>query len=227
MALEGPTYLQLADWRRRIATLYAEVRSHASSNPAAALAHWRAVRSHLYCTHPQSPVPVHERETFRAQHFPHDPALRFEVPIILDVIGHERRGGHAEVAEPAAPGARVEAIPTSAGSNMVMQRLGWIDVPFPAGERRLTLYWLEGYTGGLYLPFGDSTNGVGTYGAGRYLLDGAKSADLGGDAARGTLIIDFNFAYHPSCAFDPRWTCPLTPPENRLDLPIHAGERIA
>jgi uncharacterized protein (DUF1684 family) len=58
------------------------------------------------------------------------------------------------------------------------------------------------------------------------VLDAVKSADLGGNAATGTLIIDFNFAYHPSCAFDPRWACPLAPPENRLDLPIRAGERL-
>jgi uncharacterized protein len=65
---------------------------------------------------------------------------------------------------------------------------------------------------------------VSVHAAGPYVLDAVKSADLGGNAATGTLIIDFNFAYHPSCAFDPRWACPLAPPENRLDLPIHAGE---
>ena len=86
---------------------------------------------------------------------------------------------------------------------------------------------MEGYAGGLFLPFRDATNGVETYGAGRYLLDGAKGADLGGDVARATLILDFNFAYQPSCAFDPRWACPLAPPENRLDIQVRAGERIA
>lgn len=67
---------------------------------------------------------------------------------------------------------------------------------------------MEGYAGGLFLPFRDATNGRETYGAGRYLLDAAKSADLGGDLGRGTLLLDFNFAYQPSCAFDPRWACP-------------------
>jgi uncharacterized protein (DUF1684 family) len=86
---------------------------------------------------------------------------------------------------------------------------------------------MEGYTGGLFLAFRDATGGVESYVAGRYLLDGAKSADLGGDPARGTLVLDFNFAYQPSCAFDPRWACPLAPAENRLDLPIRAGERLA
>jgi uncharacterized protein len=85
---------------------------------------------------------------------------------------------------------------------------------------------MAGYAGGLFIPFRDATNGGQTYGAGRYLVDAAKSADLGGDPARNSLIIDFNFAFQPSCAFDPRWACPLAPPENRLDLPVRAGERL-
>jgi uncharacterized protein (DUF1684 family) len=114
----------------------------------------------------------------------------------------------------------------STGQPLAFRRVGWLDIPFPTGKRRLGLYWIEGYGGGLFLPFRDATNGTETYAAGRYVLDAVKSADLGGNAATGTLIIDFNFAYHPSCAFDPRWACPLAPPENRLDLPIRAGERL-
>ena len=74
----------------------------------------------------------------------------------------------------------------------------------------LELYWLEGYGGGLFVPFADATSGRETYGAGRYLLDTVKGADLGQRGGR--LVLDFNFAYQPSCAYDPRWTCPLTPP---------------
>ena len=85
---------------------------------------------------------------------------------------------------------------------------------------------MRGYTGGLFLPLGDATNGVETYGAGRYLLDGAKSADLGGDPAAGTLVVDLNFAFQPSCAFDPQWACPLAPPESRVPIRIEAGERL-
>jgi uncharacterized protein (DUF1684 family) len=105
--------------------------------------------------------------------------------------------------------------------------LGVVRLPFASGERSLNVHLLSGYAGGLFLPFRDKTNGRETYGAGRYVLDGAKSADLGGDAERGTLVVDFNFAYQPSCAFDPRWACPLAPPENRLDLAVEAGERLA
>ena len=75
-------FLELADWRRRVAELYAEVRRLAATEPAAALEHWRAVRERLYREHPQSPLPAVARATFRARHFPHDPALRFEVPLL-------------------------------------------------------------------------------------------------------------------------------------------------
>ena len=87
----------------------------------------------------------------------------------------------------------------------------------------LPIYWFEGYAGGLWLPFADATNGTRTYGGGRYLYDTIKGADLG--ATSDGFILDFNFAYNPSCAFDERWSCPLSPPENKLPLPVRAGER--
>ena len=83
----------------------------------------------------------------------------------------------------------------------------------PAAQT-LDLYWLEGYGGGVYLCFADATSGTETYGACRYLLDTVKGADLG--ETNGRLVLDFNFAYNPSCAYDPRWVCPLAPPGNRL-----------
>jgi uncharacterized protein len=83
----------------------------------------------------------------------------------------------------------------------------------------LDLYWLETYGGGVFVPFRDGTCGAESYGGGRYVLDTVKGSDLGGQ-----LTLDFNFAYNPSCAWDPRWACPLTPPANRLDIRIEAGE---
>src|SRR3954470_6595878 len=203
----------LADWRRRVATLYAEVRARAATAPGIALAHWRAVRELLYRDHPQSPVPAEARATFRAAHFDHDPSLRFEVAI--------------EPAPPPDPGAFALELPNSGADTLSFARIGRIALPFPAGERSLSVFWMAGYAGGIFIPFRDGTNGTETYAAGRYLVDAAKSADLGGDPARGTLIVDFNFAFQPSCAFDPRWACPLAPPENRLDVAIQAGERLA
>ncbi len=203
----------LADWRRQVAALYAEVRQMAETDPVLALTHWRAVRERLYRDHPQSPVEAGTRAGFRALHFEHDPSLRFEVVI--------------EPAPPPAPGAFALELPNSGDDVLSFSRIGRVTIPFGDRPRTLSVFWMGGYAGGLFLPFRDATNGHETYGAGRYLADGAKSADLGGDAATNTLIIDFNFAFQPSCAFDPRWACPLSPPENRLDLPIRAGERIA
>ena len=117
-------------------------------------------------------------------------------------------------------------LPMSTGDALSFSRLGEVRLPLPGGARTLALYWMAGYAGGIFLPFRDTTNGSATYGAGRYLLDTAKGADLGGDVAAGRLILDFNFAFHPSCAFDPRWSCPLAPPDNRLDIAVEVGERL-
>jgi uncharacterized protein len=205
--------LELADWRRQVATLYADVRRLASIDPRSGLALWRAERERLFRDHPQSPVPAAERAGFKSRHFDHDPELRFEAVL--------------EPAPSPAPNALALELPNSGADRLAFRRIGRVTIPFPAGERTLSVFWMEGYAGGLFLPFRDATNGTETYGAGRYLLDAAKSADLGGDAERGTVVLDFNFAYQPSCAFDPKWACPLAPPENRLDLPVHAGERVA
>ena len=69
----------------------------------------------------------------------------------------------------------------------------------------------------------DGTSGESTYPAGRYLLDTVKGADLGSSGA--DLVFDFNFAYNPSCAYDPRWVCPLAPTENWLPVHVAAGEQ--
>jgi uncharacterized protein len=204
--------LTLADWRRRVAALYVEVRSMAESDPAVALAHWRVTREWLFREHPQSPLPREARAAFRARHFDHDPRLRFTVTV--------------EPAPPPDPSAPALELPNSGQDTLSFRRIGEIRLPFPAGERRLSVFWLAGYAGGLFIPFRDSTNGTETYGAGRYLIDAAKSHDLG-STEDGHLILDFNFATQPSCAFDPKWACPLAPPENRLDLEVRAGERLA
>jgi uncharacterized protein (DUF1684 family) len=213
--------LDLADWRRSVAALYAEVRRLVVDDQAAALAHWRTTREALYREHPQSPVLPSERATFRARHFDHDPALRFEVRV-------EEPAGDGPTAPPglgALGGLSIE-LPVSVGGAMSFRRIGTVEVPFDAGIRRLELYWMAGYAGGLFLPFRDATNGSETYGAGRYLLDAAKSADLGGDCEAGTLVLDFNFAYHPSCTYDAAWACPLAPPGNVLDLDVPVGEQL-
>lgn len=208
--------LELADWRRRIADLYSAVRDTAASDPERAWVRWRSAREHLYRGHPQSPVPAASRSSFHGAYWPYRPAWRFEVKV---------RAGTSPAPETPGVGSML-LLPVSTGDALAFTRLGDIVLPLPAAERSLTIYWMSGYSGGLFLPFRDATNGTTTYGAGRYLLDSAKGADLGGNAEAGSLILDFNFAYHPSCAFDPRWSCPLAPPENRLDIAVEAGERL-
>src|SRR6202008_3665179 len=119
------------------------------------------------------------------------------------------------------------SLPISTGGEQGFTRIGWVQVALPGGMRSLGVYWMAGYAGGLFLPFRDATNGRETYGAGRYLLDAAKSADLGPGSASNSLVLDFNFAFQPSCAFDPKWACPLAPRSNRLDVDVRAGERLA
>jgi uncharacterized protein len=94
---------------------------------------------------------------------------------------------------------------------------------------RLTVFSLVGYGGGLFLPFRDATSGRETYGGGRYLFDTAKNTDglaLELRARSPEVVIDFNYAYNPSCAYDARWACPLAPRENWLTVPIRAGEKV-
>ena len=216
----GEDRLGLADWRRHVADLYADVRRVAATDPEAAWRRWRDVREALFRTHLHSPVPAAERSGFRACHWPYDPRLRFVAALEAEGEAGDEHG----IRLSAMPGLTLQ-LPMSAGEALDFRRIGWVELPFAVGPRRLAVYWMAGYAGGLFLPFRDSTNGESTYAAGRYLLDTAKSADLGADA-EGRLILDFNFAFHPSCAFDPVWSCPLAPPENRLDVPVKAGERL-
>jgi uncharacterized protein (DUF1684 family) len=195
--------MTLLDWRRTVAALYADVRADVVRDPSAALARFRAGRDRLFRDHPDSPLATTARPLFDGlSYWDHDPTLRFEVRV-----------------EPA-PAERVAAM-SLAGDDYPLERIGRIRLP--VGD--LEVYWVAVYGGGVFIPFRDATSGHETYGAGRYLIDTIKGADLGGSGDR--LIVDFNYAYHPSCAYDPRWSCPLAPPANRLTVPIRAGERLA
>jgi hypothetical protein len=189
------------DWKRRVFALYAEIR--AEREPERAWRHWRDVRDELYRTHPQSPLPP-ERRAEPVPYFDYDPALR----ALADVEPAERER---------------REIPTSGEAPYAFTRFARARFALGGEEQTLDLYWLEGYGGGVYLSFADATSGTETYGACRYLLDTVKGADLG--EVNGKLVLDFNFAYNPSCAYDPRWVCPLAPPGNRLRVPVRGGER--
>ncbi|MGH2753389.1 MAG: DUF1684 domain-containing protein [Actinomycetota bacterium] len=193
----------LLDWRRRIFDLYGRIRGYQELDAAWAV--WRSTRDELFARHPQTPLSSEARAAFRGlEYFDYDPNAR----VVADVlpVGPE----HLEIG-------------TSDGSAYGFTRFADAHFFVHGSELTLALYWLDGYGGGLFLPFRDLTAGAETYGAGRYLLDTVKGADLGSKGDR--LVLDFNFAYNPSCAYDPRWVCPLAPPANRLDVSIRAGER--
>jgi uncharacterized protein (DUF1684 family) len=166
------------------------------------LADFRDRRDRLFASHPQSPIP--RTDDFEAiRYFP--PGEEFV----------------AEVDLREAPG---ELDIDTAGPDGVCRydRVGILDTPWG----QLSLWWLAAYGGGLFLPVRDTTCGDESYGGGRYLTDTVK-----GTHGRGVELVsptrvrlDFNYLYNPSCAYDDRWLCPLAPPENRLDVPVRAGE---
>ncbi|WP_203433692.1 DUF1684 domain-containing protein [Jiangella asiatica] len=176
----------------------------AAADPAQAHAEWVAGRDELVRTHPASPVPAERRSAFAGlRHAPYDSALRFVVAVDTEVEPH-----------------RLE-VPTATDGVVPFELVGRLHLPL--GD--LDVWWLDSYGGGVFVPVKDALAGARTYGGGRYLLDTVKGADLGGSVAAG-LVVDLNFVYNPSCAYDPAWTCPLAPPGNRLDVPLEAGELV-
>ena len=193
--------LILLGWRRRVAALYAAAR--AADDAETGWRIWRDGRDELFAGHPESPLDEAARATFRGLPYAaYDPALRFEAEL------------HPATA------ARLE-IPTAADGTVLLDRIGTVAL---GNVGHLDVWWLGGYGGGIFLPLRDGTAGATTYGGGRYLLDTVKGADLGGQDGR--LVVDLNFAYHPSCTYDPRWSCPLAPEGNRLGTPVAAGEQL-
>jgi uncharacterized protein (DUF1684 family) len=190
--------LALLDWKRRVGALYAEIR--AADDPEAAWNLWRETRAELFRTHPQSAAPGYDRLAY----YDYDPAARV----------------HAELENlDAAP----QPIETSGPEPMLLRPVAHAHFDLRGEPLTLELDWLESYGGGIFLCFRDPTSGTETYGGGRYLLDTVKGADLGEDSGR--LVLDFNFSYNPSCAYDPGWVCPLAPPANRLPVAVVAGEK--
>ena len=194
--------LALLDWKRRVFSVYAAVRA---LEPEAGWRLWRETRDELFRAHPQSPLPADRRASFDGlEYWPYDPQAR----VLAELEDVE-----------AAP----EPMETS-GTEAILFR-PFARASFELGGERLSLEvaWLAAYGGGVFLSFRDATSGTDSYGGGRYLLDTVKGADLGDEEGR--LVLDFNFAYNPSCSYDPGWVCPLAPPANRLAVAVEAGER--
>jgi uncharacterized protein (DUF1684 family) len=200
---EAQAYLDLVDWRRRVGDMY-------RLDGPDALARFRAARDELFRTHPQSPIEPDERSHFRGlRYFEPDPAWR--VPARME------------------PGDGSELVIDTGGADGAVRyrRVGRLTFELAGQACALTALSLVQYAGGLFVPFKDTTAGRETYGAGRYLFDTAKDTDahvLEVTAGSADVTIDFNFAYNASCAYSPRWACPLAPPENHLAVAVRAGE---
>lgn len=203
--VEPTQSVTLLDYRRRVADLYRQVRDMGGGENAWGF--WMRGKDDLFRDHPQSPIPLEERTTFNGlTYFAYDPTLRFELGIQPPVGEASAHLGHS-------------------GEGFTGFRVvGFVSVPLGNSDERLAVHWLDGYGGGLFLAFRDGTSGSETYAGGRYLLDSTKGADLGSTTDH--LVVDFNFAYHPSCVHSPRWSCPLPPADNRLTVPIQGGERL-
>ncbi len=196
--------LAVADWRRRVQASYAAVRE--ATDLFAAHDRWRRERDELFASHPATPLLPDDLRDFTGLPVrPYDPDWRFE----LELTAADARGFEFE---------------TGTDGVVPFELIGIADLP---GVGTLDVWRLASYGGGIFLPVKDALAGRpgGTYGGGRYLLDTVKGADFGAGAAPDSLVLDFNFAYNPSCAYDPMWACPLAPPGNVVQVDIPVGER--
>lgn len=205
--------LDLYDFRLQVAAMYRE-RNQAldeGQNPATAHAAFLTRRDRLFAEHPQSALDSQQRTGFSGlDYFPYNPAMCVE-GMIDTAVQPDRR----EVA-------------TSGEAFVPMERVGIVQFNVGGQDCVLTLYWIDVYGGGLFLPFVDATAPEETYGGGRYLVDTVKGSDfrvLEQSKAGWRVELDFNYAYNPSCAYDYRWVCPLAPAENRLPIRITGGEK--
>jgi len=201
---DASKYTDLADYRRLVAEMYRRARQPDLSAEVRC-ERFRAERDALFGAHPQSALSPEQKSAFHGlRYFDYDVSLRFGLPVDSEV---DPVTWEVDLPE--------EGL-------MRLQRFGKIHFTLQAQPVTLTLFWVLGYGGGIFLPFRDATNQNETYGGGRYLLDTIKGADLGREGD--DLVIDFNFAYNPSCAYNFRWVCPLAPRENWLPVPMRAGE---
>jgi hypothetical protein len=167
------------------------------------IASWHAEKDQFMRESSESPVPADKRATFPAlAYFPTDPAYRTGAELT------------------AMQGGPTLDMPTSTGQLRKMRRVGTLAFTLKGQPMTLTAF-VEADQNDmrrLFVPFGDLTNGTETYPGGRYL-------DLD-RTATGIYDIDFNRAYHPFCFYNPTYDCPYPPAENRLKVPIRAGERL-
>jgi uncharacterized protein (DUF1684 family) len=207
--LANMSALDIADWRLRTFALYDTVRKIAADSPEEAHAYWRQERDRMFGTHQASALTAEAKASFYGlKTADYDPIYRFYVPLTKEGAGREMN------------------VETGTDGMVRFVRLGTFDLP-ELGQ--LAVWKLMGYGGGIFVPFRDATAGKpgGSYGAGRYLLDTIKGAFHGvvrGSGQEVQYVLDFNFAYNPSCAYNEAWACPLAGPANRLAVEIPVGE---
>jgi len=205
-------YLELYDYRCRVAAMYRERTQAylAGEDAEGVLRHFREARDDLFANHPQSALDEEQRRNFRGlRYFPYNPAMLFIVEVDTDV-------------EPVR-----QQVVMNADESMTMTTVGRLHFAVEGQQAELSVYWLEVYGGGLFLPFRDTTCPAESYGGGRYLFDTIKGSEflpVPGIKYFKRIMLDFNYAYNPSCAYNYRWICPLAPMENRLNVAIRAGE---
>jgi uncharacterized protein len=219
-------WLDLYDYRRKVAAMYRERARALQAGEAeqTVLETFRTAKNLLFANHPQSALTAEQRTGFAGlSYFAYNPDFR--VTALLTP------GNSSDEVILAADGPHT----------LPMRRAARLEFEVEGIPLQLTIYWLDVYGGGLFLPFSDATSPQESYGGGRYLFDTVKGSDFLQINADGTLrtatddatygyvggsvILDFNYAYNPSCAYDWRWVCPLAPPENRLALAVRAGEK--
>lgn len=204
-------YLSLYDYRVRVAAFYHERNQAllAGEDAATVLQRFRASRDQLFATHSQSALDEVQRREFQGLHyFPYNPAMRFAVTIDTQVEPIQQK------------------IAMNAQEEMAMTTVGQVHFVVDDMPVVLSLYWLDVYGGGLFLPFRDATSPAQSYGGGRYLFDTMKgSSPVPGIQDGKRIVLDFNYAYNPSCAYNDLWVCPLAPVENRVNVFIRAGEQ--
>jgi uncharacterized protein (DUF1684 family) len=206
VVVSGIYAIDLIGWRHKVAAIYEQVRTVHEDDPRAAWELFRRERDRLYREHPCSAFAPGRRDRFEGfRYYDYDPAFCVEGEIDHTV---EETSFVAHISEGA----------------LSHRRIATARFWLAGRERALDMFWLDIYGGGLWIPVGDRTNGASSYGGGRYLFDTAKGANLGISADGASIRLDFNFLYPPSCALNPAWVCPLCPPQNRLALPIEAGE---
>ena len=198
--------LALTDWRRTTGELYSTVRAASRGEELQTWLKWRSRRDKLLKEHQQSPLSADQRLSFHSlTYFAYDPDWR-----LFGTIDSAIK-----------PGSYV--VDLESDGEIKFARFGRANFEINDRVLQLDLFWIEGYGGGLFVPFRDQTNGHETFGGGRYLIDTIKGVDLG--FKEDQIVLDFNYGYNPSCAYHPRWICPLAPAENELQLPVRAGEK--